>query len=350
MTVLPGGPGYPTVGSRCVNGTCGAQKLYTPGCITEWVVDATHLYWTCQTNGTVSAAPKDGSGPVTTVASGQSSPNGIAVDATHVYWANTGDGTVRSAPLGASGTATLASNLSTPTLLHLGGGYAWVLAGVSLLRVPIGGGPAVTVWTNTSANYPPGPIPNGPGLSLVGLATDAASVYWSTPAQVYQTSPTTPLFCATGSVYSMPLAGGTPGVISTGNAIAPGPSRLTSDGKTLYGFRDSTLYAGICDAYDVVRMPVQGGPFVALEVFSPSGSLPFPPDPASDGIHAYWGGLWYPGLSVATRDDWMTCNCQRDTVGGGVCPLVDRPSVRLAIDGSYLYIADGGSIIWRTFK
>jgi sugar lactone lactonase YvrE len=49
----------------------------------------------------------------TTLASGQSTPNGIALDTASVYWTNSGDGTVMKVPLGGGTPATLASGQSS---------------------------------------------------------------------------------------------------------------------------------------------------------------------------------------------------------------------------------------------
>jgi DNA-binding beta-propeller fold protein YncE len=56
-------------------------------------VDATSVYWANNGGGTVMKVPISGGTP-TTLASGQTTPWGIAVDATSVYWTNYGGGTV----------------------------------------------------------------------------------------------------------------------------------------------------------------------------------------------------------------------------------------------------------------
>jgi streptogramin lyase len=56
-------------------------------------VDATGVYWTNQGSGTVVKMPRGG-GALTTLASGQSGPSGIAVDSTSVFWTNYYSGTV----------------------------------------------------------------------------------------------------------------------------------------------------------------------------------------------------------------------------------------------------------------
>jgi hypothetical protein len=62
-----------------------ARDLVAPYAV---AIDATHVYWSTALNGTgtIARAPRDGDGPVTTLAAGQDNPTSIAMSATHVYW------------------------------------------------------------------------------------------------------------------------------------------------------------------------------------------------------------------------------------------------------------------------
>ncbi len=59
-------------------------------------VDASHLYWASSADGTVTQASLDGTSPHAIV-TGQNNPAGVASDASHLYWASTGDDTVNQA-------------------------------------------------------------------------------------------------------------------------------------------------------------------------------------------------------------------------------------------------------------
>jgi hypothetical protein len=305
------------VPSHCVNGTCGAQTLYPGACVTEWVVDATNLYWTCSSSGTVMSAPKDGSGPVTTLASGQASPDGIAVDATQLYWTNSGDGTVMATPLAASGLTTLASGLtgiSQGDLIHVGGGYAWVMAGRSLVQIPVGGGPAVTAWTNTV-------LSGGTSYTaLAGLTVDASNVFWSTRTTDY----------AGGLVYTMPLAGGAPTELSDFSNSFQEWDRLVPWAGAFQGL-----------AFDELDLPgAYYGEAPTLGANYLSSSL----DGATDGSTLYWTNGWCSHEWVVKKAGLPNGSCP---AGDG--PLVDLPAYRVAVDDTYLYLWANGTIL-RTFK
>jgi hypothetical protein len=90
-------------GEACQGGTCRscapapcpvtlASGQFSPDSI---AVDATHVYRTNNDEGTVMKVPLAGGTPVTlAVEPSCSGVSAIAVDATSVYWTNSGDGTV----------------------------------------------------------------------------------------------------------------------------------------------------------------------------------------------------------------------------------------------------------------
>ena len=82
--------------SGCANATIFATNQGTTFGITA---DATNVYWTSATQGTVMKCATGGCNQQPTlVASGQAGPAGIAVDATNIYWANGKGGTVVKLP------------------------------------------------------------------------------------------------------------------------------------------------------------------------------------------------------------------------------------------------------------
>ncbi len=119
-----------------VNGPMGLQPtLIASGQngIARLALDATSVYWTATSDGTIMKAPLYGGRPVT-LALLQSHPTGIAVDATNVYWTN----------YQGAGTCALGS----------------------VMKVPITGGTPVTLASDQ--------------LFPDGIAVDATSLYWTT--------------------------------------------------------------------------------------------------------------------------------------------------------------------------
>jgi hypothetical protein len=72
-------------------------------------VTSSHIYWANSNGGTIMEAGLDGTS-VTPLVSGQSTPRGVAVYGSHIYWVSQGSGTIMEANLDGTGVTTLASD------------------------------------------------------------------------------------------------------------------------------------------------------------------------------------------------------------------------------------------------
>ncbi|MGK3991440.1 hypothetical protein WME99_50795 [Sorangium sp. So ce136] len=167
--------------------------------------------------GAASASTSSGGGcadaacqPVV-LAEAAGNPLAIAVDATHVYWTQEDTG--------------------------------------EIMRAPIAGGAPVILVESCPTS---------------GLAVSAAGIYWtcSPDAGVEHDVPT--------GVYSAPLGGGTPVLLST--AGLEDPVGLALDATSIY----------VGDNYGVMKLPIQGGAAEELALGSGSRRVKV------DGTHVYW--------------------------------------------------------------
>ena len=169
-------------------------------------VEAGSVYWTDVGAGTVMTVPVAGGEP-TTLASDQLGPCGIAVDDTHVYWTNYGAGTLTRLPIGGGAREELAAHLTNPwrVVVYAGKAYWSNLGAGNLMMISLGSAPSEPT---TLASEQPAPS---------HLAVDATGVYWTD--------------VASGSVMTVPLAGGTPFQLA---AQQSGPAGIATNGAAVY--------------------------------------------------------------------------------------------------------------------
>lgn len=274
-----------------------ASSLVSPEDI---AVDGTRVYWTTEgasaTSGTVSSLPKNGAvdgGGATTLAGGLNFPFAIAVNGANVYWTDANGRDVMSVPLAGGTATTLATGQDDPDAIALDGtNVYWSDYGGSILQTPLGGGPVTTLSSGQIAPW--------------SIAAAGGSVYWGhygstsytsysifdlsisshtgssvatlanvgNPARQGMVADASNLyFTDNGSVYSVPLGGGT---VATLVSTQSSPSALTVDSANVY-WVDTGPFG------EILRMPLTGGPVTTL-----ASSQPNPGGIAVDGTSVYW--------------------------------------------------------------
>jgi hypothetical protein len=215
-------------------------------------IDPTSAYWTA--GDAVFKVPLGGGTP-STLAAGQSSPQGIAVDAANVYWVNSGtngDGSVMRMPLCGSTPVALAVARNGPWAIALAAGSAvWAEQG-SVWKIGLSGG------TPTALASTP---------DLVAMAVDRENVYWAT---VNGTD--------WGTIEKVALAGGPK---STLVSNVPWPTGIALDAGWMYW---TTLYSGggHTGGGTIMRAAVDGSMRCTIDLG------PIGPAIAVDAMSIYW--------------------------------------------------------------
>jgi hypothetical protein len=214
------------------------QTLFTPvsGGGPWWAItaDANALYWT--TAGEVLTLAKTGGIP-TTLASGLEGDRSIAVDANRVYWVegwvcpsdggpcDPQSGSVKSVALQGRSVTTLASFQDSPWGIAIDqNNVYWTnegrldqsYASPAVLSVPLSGGTPVTLATGQS--------------DYRGIAVDATHVYWVTAGTAGNNY-------TDGTVMRVPIAGGAPTTLATGQAT---PRAIAVDATNVYWTDEGT--------------------------------------------------------------------------------------------------------------
>ncbi len=156
-------------------------------------LDLDHIYW-AGTSQTISSANLDGSDPQTLV-SGQNGPIGVAVDASHLYWTNQNDGSIWAA--NRDGTS--------PHVISSAGLAGWDIAvgGDHLYWTVLGRG---AIWEANLDGSDPHVIVTGQAAP-VGIAVNSGNIYWSTTGDNS---------AGAGAIWQANLDGSSPHAIVTG--------------------------------------------------------------------------------------------------------------------------------------
>ena len=185
-------------------------------------VQGTNVYWVSSYPEDSNAGP-DGTGYLLTVPSAggavttlgtAAGPHAVAADATNVYWttdnddpnATTAGGLLRMTPRAGGATTTIATGLQMEVnRVALGPtGVYWLStgglsAGTILMQTPLGGGTAATIFS------PP------EGDQIQDFVVDATNLYWAELNSSVGKSAV-----VTVDIMKMPLAGGTPATLASG--------------------------------------------------------------------------------------------------------------------------------------
>ena len=156
-----------------------------------------HIYW-AGTSQTISSANLDGSDPQTLV-SGQNGPIGVAVDASHLYWTNQTDGSIWAADRDGTSPHVISNAGLAGWDIAVGGDHLyWTMLG----RPPSGG----AIWEANLDGSDPHAIVTGQAAP-VGIAVNSGNIYWSTTGDNS---------AGAGAIWQANLDGGSPHAIVTG--------------------------------------------------------------------------------------------------------------------------------------
>jgi len=159
-----------------VGGT--VETLATSSRPYDLAIDATYVYWTDLTDGTLSRAPLSG-GTVDVLASGANAGAHLTIDATNAYWIDAGPvgAKVMQTPL-AGGTSTVLFSSFQYTALAIAVDNThvfWANQNSDVMSIPIGGGTSTALTSGE--------------VTWDGIALDAKSVYFVTSQAVKKVTP-----------------------------------------------------------------------------------------------------------------------------------------------------------------
>jgi hypothetical protein len=303
---------------------CGAQTGLIPlapggpvgQTVVDIVVDANNVYWTTNdgmitsnADGYVLKVPACGGTP-TVLASGWGGSFGLAADSANVYWAAYAG--LLKVPVGGGTPVTLSAGpLSASAAIALSGANVyWAGGGICgptgcLLEMPKSGGAATVLAT----------------VEPLSIATDPTSLYWVTG----------------DSVMRLPLLGGSPTVLASGQTIWSG---MALDSSSVYWVSTTFPNPDPSDpsTVSVLKMPLGGGQPVTLASIQgePISCV------AVDSESVYWSGR---GLMKVPIGGGSVTTLVPSSPSEGA--LVECP---IAVDATSVYAARGGQVMKLTPK
>jgi hypothetical protein len=167
-------PGWTLMGTTCIPPSLPSTTLATGGStIQTLALDTNNVYWTDSSAGTVNAVPKTG-GTVLVLAQNQSKPMGLAVDDSYAYWSNNLGGAIMRAPKDGSGSPSVVIALTSPdSIAVVGANLYWVQSG-DIASTPKTGGGTVSSLNLWSTAPPSGTQ----AVSLTGNGTYLAAIVY----------------------------------------------------------------------------------------------------------------------------------------------------------------------------
>ena len=264
-------------------------------------LNANDVYWTSRENaGAVMRMPKDGGMP-TTLVGAQQSPGPIMVNATDVYW---GSGVILARKPLVGGPVTYVDFNGATALTQDAVNVYWVTNVTDGVRqTPKSGGSVVVLAAGLTA-------------PLGKIAVDRTAVYWTGGPQ-------------NGTVSSMPIGGGPITILATGQNV---PYGIALDASRVYW---ATVGDGVVGT--VMSVPVAGGPVKTLATVASGVGEGF----ILDGTVLFW-------------TNYTTGTVQKMSASGGpvttVATAQNKPA-GIAVDETFVYWANfGGGEIMRAPK